>query len=417
MRIHRPILAALALLAATCGPPTEDPARAREREFEAGIIREATDRSRMTLASDASLRGAARDVALLLSAGFDGDVPETLRQAASARGALDPIPFLVYGASPTPDAGEILQRFQAGLASMPARERSLCTHVAAGVVQARRGDHFLSPRRWWVLLLVSQRALAYGTLPAELRPGDRFVFEGEIFSPFREPELLLTDPEGRVQRLDDLSSEQMTFRAYVHLGAGEGEYRLEVLGRDDMGPRVLGLGSLQAYGEGAVSPFAALLSAARSGSPLPALPGRYTAPPALDAALEEARLLALVNRDRRAAGVEPLVADGQLSAIARAHSEDMREHRFFAHISPHTGPPSERARAARIRYSRFAENIAMHRDVDGAEAALLHSPSHRANLLDPGFTHVGVGVAIARESDGSQRVYVTQDFAAGPLAE
>jgi uncharacterized protein YkwD len=67
-----------------------------------------------------------------------------------------------------------------------------------------------------------------------------------------------------------------------------------------------------------------------------------------------------------------------------------------------------------LQYQRVAENIAVHRDVDEAEAALLRSPGHRANLLDPEFECVGVGVAFATDADGNRRVYVTQNFLVRP---
>ncbi|HBP62693.1 MAG TPA: hypothetical protein DD730_00115, partial [Desulfosporosinus sp.] len=39
------------------------------------------------------------------------------------------------------------------------------------------------------------------------------------------------------------------------------------------------------------------------------------------------------------------------------------------------------------------ENISGNKSVSGSMAALMLSPGHRANILDPRFTHVGVGIA------------------------
>jgi uncharacterized protein YkwD len=411
MRIHAILLLALSLVLGACGPPAGAPETEREIALEAAVLRNAADSLGLDLVVDPALRQAARDVALLTGAGFAGDVQEALRQAASEQGALDPIPFVVYGTTAQAWPAELLRRFEAGLASLPPRERRLCTHVAVGVVACRSRRFGILPHRTWsALLLVSQRAITFSRLPAEPQPGERFTFAGEVFPPFRSPEVLLTDPNGRVRVLDDLGGEQRAFRSYVHLDAGAGEYQLEVLGRDDMGPRVLGLGALHARSEGEPTPHAALIARARRGGPLPEDPQPPASTASSDPAREEARMMALVNRDRRRAGVAPLTADPQLAALARAHSEDMLAHSFFAHISPRTGPLAARAAAAHIPFRRIAENIALHRDVGEAEEALLRSPGHRANLVDPEFTRMGIGVAIAHDEDGTARVYVTQNF-------
>ncbi len=96
--------------------------------------------------------------------------------------------------------------------------------------------------------------------------------------------------------------------------------------------------------------------------------------------------------------------------MAQAHSRDMRDRQFFAHVSPTTGRLADRADDIGIRYRRIGENIAVGYDVYEAQEALMRSPGHRKNLLDPSFTQVGVGVAFAQDAQGRRRVYVTQNF-------
>jgi len=195
------------------------------------------------------------------------------------------------------------------------------------------------------------------------------------------------------------------------LDAGPGEYQLEVLARDDMGPRVLGLCSLHALPAGQRPVHERLLAAAREGTlaapkrPLP----ESTVPTATPAEAEQ-RMLFLLNRDRRRAGLRPLELDPELETMARAHSRDMLRNDFFAHVSPRSGRLVERAESAGVRYARLGENIAVHGDVDAAEAALLRSPGHRVNILDPSFTHVGIGIAFGTDTDGERRMYITQNF-------
>ena len=182
------------------------------------------------------------------------------------------------------------------------------------------------------------------------------------------------------------------------------------MGRYDLGPRVLGLCSLYPGETARPTRHERLLAAARQGTLETARPAAALAPAPITETEAEARLLVLVNQDRRRAGLPALQPAAALGALARSHSRDMREHDFFAHVSPRTGKLSDRAEAAGIRYRRLAENIAVNRDVDNAEAALLRSPGHRMNLLSPQFTRIGVGVAFDQDSQGNRRLHVTQVF-------
>ena len=86
-------------------------------------------------------------------------------------------------------------------------------------------------------------------------------------------------------------------------------------------------------------------AAAGRGAPVPA----GVLPVTTTAAAAEDRLLALVNRDRAAAGLAPLAIDARLAEAARAHSRDMAEHEFVAHISPTTGSAVERVARVGLR--------------------------------------------------------------------
>jgi hypothetical protein len=68
--------------------------------------------------------------------------------------------------------------------------------------------------------------------------------------------------------------------------------------------------------------------------------------------------------------------------------------RFFGHVSPTTGRVEDRLGRAGISVTKFGENVSRGDSADAAHAALMGSPSHRANMLDPAFTHVGIGVVL-----------------------
>jgi uncharacterized protein YkwD len=105
----------------------------------------------------------------------------------------------------------------------------------------------------------------------------------------------------------------------------------------------------------------------------------------------ESRMLVLVNQERERAGLQPLQSDDSLKAVARAHSQEMFEAGYFAHISPNTGSPFDRMRKAGIRYLAAGENLAYAPTVQVAHEGLMNSPGHRANILRPEFNKVGIG--------------------------
>lgn len=126
---------------------------------------------------------------------------------------------------------------------------------------------------------------------------------------------------------------------------------------------------------------------------------------AQDLSPAEHELIGMVNQARMEAGVHPLTPSLELSAVARGHSRDMAENRFFSHVSPSTGDLGSRLRAATVPYQRAGENIALDITVGDAHQAFMTSPHHRENVIDPIFTHVGIGIVTV-----GNRIMVTQAF-------
>ncbi|MBR4770957.1 MAG: LysM peptidoglycan-binding domain-containing protein [Clostridia bacterium] len=106
----------------------------------------------------------------------------------------------------------------------------------------------------------------------------------------------------------------------------------------------------------------------------------------------EREVVDLVNEIRAAEGLGKLEENWELSRVARFKSKDMREKRYFSHTSPTYGSPFEMMRAFGLAYRTAGENIAMgyptpRSVVDG----WMNSEGHRANILNPSFTVIGVG--------------------------
>ncbi|WP_238935448.1 CAP domain-containing protein [Saccharopolyspora spinosa] len=113
----------------------------------------------------------------------------------------------------------------------------------------------------------------------------------------------------------------------------------------------------------------------------------------------EDAVVRLVNAARAQANVAPLQTDERLRTAARDHSKDMARRDFCAHNNPDGLTPSDRMRAAGYPQPG-AENVAKGQNSPhSVMRAWMNSPGHRANLLNPEFTTIGVGAYFGR-SDG-----------------
>lgn len=121
----------------------------------------------------------------------------------------------------------------------------------------------------------------------------------------------------------------------------------------------------------------------------------------------ESQVVQLVNAERAKAGLSPFKSDWELSRVARYKSEDMRDRQYFSHQSPTYGSPFDMMRSFGIAYQTAGENIAAGQNSPQAVVdAWMKSPGHRANIMNPSFKKIGVGLA----KGGSYQYYWTQMF-------
>lgn len=114
--------------------------------------------------------------------------------------------------------------------------------------------------------------------------------------------------------------------------------------------------------------------------------------PLSEAGAAEQKMLELVNKERAQAGAKPLAMDNELVRIARLKSADMIENKYFDHTSPRYGDPFTMLQSFGIKYKLAGENLAGDQTVEKAHQALMNSPGHRKNILNPGYTHIGIGI-------------------------
>jgi uncharacterized protein YkwD len=124
--------------------------------------------------------------------------------------------------------------------------------------------------------------------------------------------------------------------------------------------------------------------------------------------------LCLLNQQRRAHGLRAFNDNNRLDLASQRHANDMSARKYFAH-----GDFVGRIRAARYfgssRGWTVGENIAWGSYDYATPASIvdawMHSPGHRANILNGRFKEIGLGVARGAPTRGQDRggTYVT-DF-------
>ena len=133
----------------------------------------------------------------------------------------------------------------------------------------------------------------------------------------------------------------------------------------------------------------------------------------------EERLLQLHNEAREQRGLEPLCLQPTLTEAARAHSEDMIEKDYFAHVSPSGETLGERLKRFGYTpegygYWKVGGNIAWHSGPEAKPEEMfegwMDSSGHRANILDEDFRQIGIGTHSGEYEGYEESVMYTADF-------
>lgn len=121
----------------------------------------------------------------------------------------------------------------------------------------------------------------------------------------------------------------------------------------------------------------------------------------------ENELLRLANSARHQAGAPPLTLDAGLSQAARIHAQAMLEaHQLSHQFNGEASLPQRLAATTELQLDQEGENVAVDYTAHDGHEHLMFSPPHRANLLNPAYNVIGLGVV--RSGD---RIYIVQDFA------
>lgn len=158
-------------------------------------------------------------------------------------------------------------------------------------------------------------------------------------------------------------------------------------------------------------------ASASSRSPSPRPGGTAAA----QAGTATAKVLALINQARSAAGLPALTVTSGLEASSSAHNLRMAGGCGLSHQCAGEPPVGDRETAAGVHWTSAGENIGEGGPVTGTPAAIAQmavgltrsmldeqppDDGHRLNILSSTFTHIGI--AVYRDSSGT--VWLTQDF-------
>jgi uncharacterized protein YkwD len=120
----------------------------------------------------------------------------------------------------------------------------------------------------------------------------------------------------------------------------------------------------------------------------------------------EEQLLYLANQARQQAGAPPLTLDPGLTHAARTHAQAMVDARQLSHqFDGELSLPQRLAATTDLQLDQEGENVALDYDPERGHEHLMLSPPHRANLLNPTYNVVGLGVV-----RNGNRLYIVQDF-------
>lgn len=120
----------------------------------------------------------------------------------------------------------------------------------------------------------------------------------------------------------------------------------------------------------------------------------------------EQYLLAAVNQERTAAGLTPVRLNPALAQAAERHARQMAAHGSISHRFAGESDLTSRGATAGVHFSLISENVGEAPSAVKIHELWMHSPHHRANLMDPAVNVAGIAVvAVGGE------LYAVEDFA------
>lgn len=129
--------------------------------------------------------------------------------------------------------------------------------------------------------------------------------------------------------------------------------------------------------------------------------------------LTQTKVFALTNSARAKEGLPALRYNTRLAAIAEAKAVDMIHKQYFAHASPEGIDVSALAEKYGYAYRYVGENLALG-DFTGSDHVVtgwMNSPGHRANIVSPNYTEIGIAALRGYwNAEGREVWFAVQEF-------
>ena len=236
-----------------------------------------------------------------------------------------------------------------------------------------------------VVLLMQDMAVEVAPVPRRLAQNAQAPLGGRLQGDVSKPQVLVSNATGKLESTSPQTGNEFTTE--LRCGDRPGRMQVEVRGVRNGAPAVLARFPVYCAAEPPVSVAAA--------------------PPEkgpVDAGGAERKLFQLMNAERATGGIAPLAWDDAVAGVARGASQSFRDE-----AAKGSGHFDVVARLKQVDVSSLLvlENPVLAPTPEEAQARLVSSPLHRANLMNPEATHAGVGIVPSTDAGGAA-VYVTE---------
>jgi uncharacterized protein YkwD len=127
--------------------------------------------------------------------------------------------------------------------------------------------------------------------------------------------------------------------------------------------------------------------------------------------LSSSSIIALANTDRAKSSAGSLTEDVRLDHAAQLKANDMAAKSYFSHIDPSGNAPWMWFKKVGYYYWSAGENLAINfSDAPTLNSAWMNSPTHKANIVNSGYSRVGIGIAHGTYQ-GRPATYIVEFFA------
>jgi uncharacterized protein YkwD len=266
--------------------------------------------------------------------------------------------------------------------------------LAAVLVSGRRGGdkaiQDASTAKSRVIVALYSDALQVDPLPRRLELGQKATLSGALSGDLENPKVLVSDAQGHLATVTQPPGR--AFKAELACDARPGRIVVEVRGEEMGNERVIGAFTVACATDLALS-----------------VPVAAPAPWPADPAVQEKKMMELIDAERAGAGLPALTWFEPLGAIARDITGSIRDGaKKGAVVVPVN--IAKRLAEADVQAPVVLQNPSAAYSGEVAFDRLMNSPSARADIMSTEVSHAGLGVAIGTDANGKPAVYLTELF-------